>query len=82
MEGGYLMDVSLSDMLIRNWRSFEEQSAEDSARPRLFCFVDPRTRLIVGAVVSTSTPDERTIATLLRDRSVSLLESEDMQRNQ
>ncbi len=82
MEGGYLMDMSSSEVWIRNWRSSEEQSAEDSARPRLFCFVDPRTRLIVGAVVSTSTPDEDTIASLLPDRSDSLLESEDMQRNQ
>jgi hypothetical protein len=78
------MDGSSSEVWIRNWRSSEDeaQSAEDSARPRLFCFVDPRTRLIVGAVMSTSTPDEDTLASLLPDRSESLLESEDMQRNQ
>lgn len=76
------MEVWLSDVFIRNWRSVEEQSAEDDARPRLFCFVDHRTRRIVGAVVSTSTPDEETIARLMPDRSVSLLESKEMQRNQ
>lgn len=76
------MDVSLSEVFIRDWCSSEEQSAEDSARPRLFCFVDPRTRLIVGAVVSSSPPDEDTSASLLLDRSESLLESEDMQRKQ
>jgi hypothetical protein len=76
------MDMSLSEVFIQDWRSSEKQSAEDSARPRLFCIVDRRTRLIMGAVVSSSPPDEETIASLLPDRSDSLLESEDVQRKQ
>jgi hypothetical protein len=82
MEGGSLMVVSLSEVFVLNQRQSETQGAEDSAPPRLYVFMDPKSRLIVGAVVSTSIPDEQTIASLLPERSDSLLESEDMQRNQ
>ncbi len=76
------MDVSLSEVFVLNQRQAEAQGAEEGARSHLYVFMDPATRLIVGAVWSTSLPDEQTIAALLHDRSDPLLESEDMQRNQ
>ena len=73
------MDVSLSEVFVLNQPQSEAQGAEESAPSRLYVFMDPASRLIVGAVWSTNLPDEQTIAALLPDRSDSLLESEDVQ---
>ncbi len=60
------MDVSVTEVWLRNWgTSHEEESAQDGARPRLFCIVDPASRLIVAALVRYAVPDEQTIAGLL-----------------
>ncbi len=76
------MDVSLSEVFVLNQRQAEVQGAEETASSRLYVFMDPASRLIVGAVWSTSLPDEQTLARLLPDRSDLLLGSEDAQRKQ
>lgn len=60
------MDVSVTEVWLRDCgTSHEEESVQDGARPRLFCVVDPASRLIVAALVSYTVPDEQTIADLL-----------------
>jgi len=63
------MDMSLSEVFVLNQHQSEALGARDSAPPRLYVFMDPRSRLILGAVVSTSMPDEQTIAAQLPNRS-------------
>ncbi len=47
------MDMSVTEVWLRDWgTSHEAESAQDGARPRLFCVVDPASRLIVAALVS------------------------------
>ena len=77
------MDVSLSEVWLWNWRSSEEeQNAVDSARTRLFSFVDPGSRSIVAAVVSNNMPDEQTIVRLLPSSGEEHRESEDARGDQ
>ena len=78
MEGGYLMDVSSTEVWLRNGNSsHEEESAQDGARHRLFCIVDPASRLLVAALVSYTAPDEQTIAGLLPGSGEKQRESEE-----
>ncbi len=77
------MDVSLREVWLRNCGSSdEEQNAEDSDWPRLFCFVDPGSRGIVAATVSKRIPDERALARLLSASGEKHRESENIQGNQ
>lgn len=73
------MDVSVTDVWLRNGSSSrQEESAQDGARPRLFCMVDRASRCIVAALVSYTSPDEQTIAALLPGSSEKQRESEEI----
>ena len=72
------MDVTLTDVWLRNGcSSHEEESAQDGARPRLYCLVDLTSRLMVSALESYTMPDEQTIAGLLPGCSEKQRESEE-----
>lgn len=71
------MDVSLTEVWMRNeGSSHEEESAQDGARPRLYCLMDRATRLIVSVLVSYTAPDEQTIKGLLPGSGEKQRESE------